>query len=504
MLGSGPSHRAGHWEIVPRQAFEIVRPTDYAPSFLDFTLRWRVATVGLVVGIALLFGGRGVHAEGDAGGPAVTTPDPAPAQPAAEPARAVEIPPLAKRPKRVLRIEPDRMPPEQVAAQRVLELFTYSWFVCIGAVVGSFLNVVIYRWPAGLSLLYPPSRCSSCLAPILIQHNLPIVGWLRLGGRCYACDAKISVRYPLIEATIAALFLAVAAIEFTSGGANLPVRPVNPYAGILWTVWHLKGDLLALYLYHTNLLTGLVAAAMIIWDGHRLPLKLLLYLAVTVLIPAFIWGDLHPVPVQAAGITGMIHPAGTTLVGALAGLLVGGTVWFVALGKRRIEGRLLVVDLLLLSALVGAAVGWQAALSFLAVAMALAFGWVVVVRTAACCDLGRGCGIVVALAAVTQVLAWKLLAEVRLLPHPDSSPASMLPLLAGLFVLAGLSRAISPFPRGGNIPADDQTELTLSVLAAPERFESPKAESGITSESTTDAADSGPAPNPTYGDSTRE
>jgi len=78
----------------------------------------------------------------------------------------------------------------------------------LGAAIGSFLNVVIYRLPAGLSLLNPPSRCPRCLTRLRPYDNVPILGWLWLRGRCRYCAASISVRYPLVEALTGVLFLA--------------------------------------------------------------------------------------------------------------------------------------------------------------------------------------------------------------------------------------------------------------------------------------------------------
>ena len=76
-----------------------------------------------------------------------------------------------------------------------------------GAAIGSFLNVVIYRLPAELSLIHPPSRCPKCHHRLKPYENVPIVGWLWLRGRCRHCRAPISPRYPLIEAITAGLFL---------------------------------------------------------------------------------------------------------------------------------------------------------------------------------------------------------------------------------------------------------------------------------------------------------
>jgi len=69
-----------------------------------------------------------------------------------------------------------------------------------GLLWGSFLNVVIYRVPAGLSVVHPPSHCPGCNTPIKIYDNLPVLGWLLLGGKARCCGVKISPRYPLVEA----------------------------------------------------------------------------------------------------------------------------------------------------------------------------------------------------------------------------------------------------------------------------------------------------------------
>jgi leader peptidase (prepilin peptidase)/N-methyltransferase len=74
-----------------------------------------------------------------------------------------------------------------------------GWAFAFGAVVGSFLNVVVARVPAGESIVHPRSRCPACRTPIAWYDNVPVLSWMLLRGRCRACRAGISLRYPLVE-----------------------------------------------------------------------------------------------------------------------------------------------------------------------------------------------------------------------------------------------------------------------------------------------------------------
>jgi leader peptidase (prepilin peptidase)/N-methyltransferase len=87
--------------------------------------------------------------------------------------------------------------------------FDIALAVIGGLCLGSFLNVVAYRLPAGLSLVTPGSACPDCGTAIRPYDNVPVLSWLALGGHCRACDTSISPRYPLTEALTGALFAAV-------------------------------------------------------------------------------------------------------------------------------------------------------------------------------------------------------------------------------------------------------------------------------------------------------
>ncbi len=78
-----------------------------------------------------------------------------------------------------------------------------------GAMIGSFLNVVIYRIPKGESIVFPSSKCQSCQNALKWWHNIPIFSWLFLRGKCYFCKAKISAQYPIVEFLTGLLFVAL-------------------------------------------------------------------------------------------------------------------------------------------------------------------------------------------------------------------------------------------------------------------------------------------------------
>jgi|SRR5579859_1030662 len=86
----------------------------------------------------------------------------------------------------------------------------------VGAAIGSFLNVVVYRLPKGISLVRPGSHCPGCGAAVKPYDNLPVIGWLLLRGRCRSCRAPISARYPVVEASTAALAVAVVLLKHSA------------------------------------------------------------------------------------------------------------------------------------------------------------------------------------------------------------------------------------------------------------------------------------------------
>ena len=89
----------------------------------------------------------------------------------------------------------------------MIELLPDIFMFLLGTIFGSFLNVCIGRWPEGLSVVKPRSRCPKCGHQIKASENIPIVSWLILRGRCSACAAPISIQYPVVELLVGLLWL---------------------------------------------------------------------------------------------------------------------------------------------------------------------------------------------------------------------------------------------------------------------------------------------------------
>lgn len=217
----------------------------------------------------------------------------------------------------------------------LMTALTAFWFSCIGASLGSFLNVVVYRLPRRISLVSKGSACPNCQQPIEMRDNIPILGWAKLRGRCRNCQWPIPIRYPLVELAVAAQFVVLFFVELISGGANLPGRETEFYAGVLWTVWYLKyPDLMQIYLFHCLLLYLSIAFFLIAADRRLPPLGLVVFSV----LAGFVWLAIEPrlLPVLGlprwdgaeawsyrllalrCGLMGMIVGAGTGMIMGLA------------------------------------------------------------------------------------------------------------------------------------------------------------------------------------------
>jgi len=276
-----------------------------------------------------------------------------------------------------------------------------AWMFVIGGIFGSFLNVVVYRLPLGISLIDPPSHCPACKKLIRWYDNVPIFGWIILRGRCRHCQTPISARYPIVETVTAAMFGLLAASEYLSRGSNLPVRPVEVLENIFITGWS-SAELYGIYLYHLFLLCTLLAAGLMELDGNRPPRRLFIpALVVGFILPVF-WPMLHPV-VAWPGLPEWLAGAVDGLAGFAAGALLGGAAqWMLRTQKPS--------GLALSLTCVGLFLGWQAIM-------------------------------VLAIASVVVQLSCQLIRQ--RLPRLAAPPSFTVVLLALLWILAW-ARLVSP------------------------------------------------------------
>ena len=329
-------------------------------------------------------------------------------------------------------------------------IFLVFWTAALGAALGSFLNVIIYRMPRGMSLIRPKSRCPACAASIRATDNVPILGWLRLRGRCRTCGAPISVRYPLVEGLAAILLLALVWCEVYAGGINLPGDQANHFAAnpLLW-----RWDLAAIIRcgYHAYLLLVAVALGWIAWDGFPPPgrlvaLTLLLGLAVPVFVPG-VWPVESDIP---RWLPRMAVGSDHALVIDFNALILGG----IGLAAGFLAGTLLaiaartrfdVAGVLFLASMAGLYLGWPALVTYAPIAGGMALAGAVVSRW-----IARAVPVtaICAIALVVQVFAWRpLTRSIEGIANEAGWNAWIVMPLTAIFticIFTGVARVIFP------------------------------------------------------------
>jgi leader peptidase (prepilin peptidase) / N-methyltransferase len=111
----------------------------------------------------------------------------------------------------------------------MIDILVGIYVFAVGASFGSFLNVCIGRWPEGLSVVKPRSRCPKCGHQIKATENIPLVSWLLLRGRCSGCGERISIQYPIVELLVGLLWLAA----FLQFGMTFTAFRVAVFATVL-------------------------------------------------------------------------------------------------------------------------------------------------------------------------------------------------------------------------------------------------------------------------------
>jgi len=275
------------------------------------------------------------------------------------------------------------------------------WLFVFGAVIGSFLNVCIYRIPQHESLWaqlrglnHPPSSCPWCKKRILATDNIPIIGWIRLGGRCRFCRHAIPARYALIEFFNGLLWVVLYVLIVPAGfTAKIETSALYSLLGALAQpgltqpaqIWLVNLQ----YLYFLTLAEALLVATfidydlMIIPDGVTIPAMIFGVIGGTILGTPALWPAWFFDSAQMAGFQAVLpswmhwmltlpadipwlvaHPHWHGFVNSVLGLLAGGgIVWIVRiLGQWVFRREAMGFGDVILMAMIGAFVGWQASL----------------------------------------------------------------------------------------------------------------------------------------------
>ncbi len=232
----------------------------------------------------------------------------------------------------------------------MLDSVAPPWFVlavaaAYGLVLGSFLNVVIYRLPRGMSLVRPRSHCPSCGAPVRWYDNVPVLSFILLGGRCRACRARISPRYPLVELAGGGLAAGVVArFGLTPAGAEamllvmllLPLALIDLEHHLLPDVLTLPGIVLGVAASAGGWLVAPADALIGVLAGAALPYAVIVAYRRLRGAEGMGLGDVKLLAMVGAflGWRGMLVTLG---VGSTAGALVGLTLIATGRGRRDTE-----------------------------------------------------------------------------------------------------------------------------------------------------------------------
>jgi leader peptidase (prepilin peptidase)/N-methyltransferase len=268
----------------------------------------------------------------------------------------------------------------------------FVWLFVLGSAVGSFLNVCIYRIPRGRSLMWPSSRCGSCLTPIPLYLNVPLVSWWWLRGRCRHCGARFSMRYFWVELLTG---LVVAGLYYLEVGLNIHGLPVWRGGGIdylLAGLW--PPHSWSFLFFHTVLASLVIVATACLLERGELPRAVVVTGAVMGLAWAILYPWPLPLPVRPWSATiGYRQPGfmpcpvwaplpdwlgpGSLALGVVTGVAgILGPAWLVRLAQRRLrspEEGLLVMT--------GGFLGWQPLFVALALAGTVAIGLGLLGRT---------------------------------------------------------------------------------------------------------------------------
>jgi leader peptidase (prepilin peptidase)/N-methyltransferase len=235
-------------------------------------------------------------------------------------------------------------------------LFIAALAGIFGLLVGSFLNVVIYRVPIAKSVVHPPSACPNCGHGIAAYDNVPVLSWLALRGKCRNCSTPISARYPLVELGTGLFFFVVAlplagqfsyaqpTVEVIASGltlvAFLYLAAISVALAFIDLEHHRLPDAIVLPSYLVGII--LLGTAAILTADYSALIRAgigLAAMAVAYFLLAFLWkGSMGLGDVKLAGVLGLFlgwSGWGSLLVGAFGAFILGGIFGLVLILLRK-------------------------------------------------------------------------------------------------------------------------------------------------------------------------
>jgi prepilin signal peptidase PulO-like enzyme (type II secretory pathway) len=167
----------------------------------------------------------------------------------------------------------DTLQQSQIIAIRA---FFWVWIFFVGSCFASFLNVVAWRVPRGKNIL-GSSHCPQCNIKLNLRNNLPILGWMRNGGRCENCELSIPVRYLIAELVLGSTFLILFSAQTVTGGMTIPFRIPNEFVGIENVLLRPHADLLIMLVFCLVLLSLIFTLAIAATEKFAAPVSIVVF-----------------------------------------------------------------------------------------------------------------------------------------------------------------------------------------------------------------------------------
>ncbi|QDU63911.1 Leader peptidase PppA [Planctomycetes bacterium Pan216] len=368
----------------------------------------------------------------------------------------------------------DEATAEEEVAETIAEGMTLLWFFFLGASVGSFINVVAYRWPRGISISMGKSSCPHCEQRIAWYDNVPVLSWLQLKGACRKCDKTIPARYIVVELVMGSIFLSFFFLELIGGGAIGHSRFEFTYVSLFNVLLIDKRIILYIFLFHGLLMAFLMTMVLIRVEGKAISPRLVILGMVFGFWALLYFPDLQPYSVEGLsarrwGVGWGADKARPILVNAYEacyGMVVGGLMGLLLAQSKGAGGKesALRTGAIAMLSSVGLALGWQAAIAvsvasslLLLVARLVGFIWHAINRIPL--------AIYLFVMTYAQIAAWRWLTKIWWWPGPES-PHIVFTLGVGVVALVALLFRIIDWASTFRLPKQPITKPRASLRSS--------------------------------------